>query len=60
MAASPAGLALDEQRVLESTFQQAVQDPAEIERAGRRYRQIADLLEARLARWEELARRTGA
>ncbi len=49
----------EEQKSLESLFQQPVQDPAAIEKGHRRYREIAALLEAKLARWELLAGRAG-
>ncbi len=49
----------EERKALESAFARAVQDPAEAGRRARRYREVGALLEARMARWEELAMRAG-
>ncbi len=47
----------EEQKRLESLFQQPVQDPSAIEKGHRRYREIEALLATRMARWELLAPR---
>ena len=47
----------EEQKGLESLFQQPVRDPAEIEKSHRRYHESAALLETKIARWELLAGR---
>ena len=49
----------EERKELESGFAQAVQDPGQAERRVRRYREVAALLEEKLARWEELGARAG-
>jgi ABC transport system ATP-binding/permease protein len=48
-----------EQRSLEEAFQGPVTDPVGLERDRRRYGEVAADLEAKLARWEELAARAG-
>jgi len=45
----------NERKDLEAVFQQAAPDPALMERSHRRYRDVGELLEAKMARWEELA-----
>jgi len=47
----------DEQRALEASFQQAVQDSAGLETRTRRYRAVQEGIEEKLARWEELGAR---
>ncbi len=47
----------EEKRGLESGFQLAVRDPAKIEKDHRRYREIEELLDAKISRWESLAER---
>ena len=48
-----------EQRALEAGFLQPSLDPSERQKNDRRWREIAGLLETRMARWEELAGRAG-
>jgi ABC transport system ATP-binding/permease protein len=48
-----------ERAELEALFQRALRDPEERARSDRRYREIEGLLEGKLARWEELASRSG-
>lgn len=48
----------EEQKVLESFFQQPVREPAEMERSHRRYRELAELIGGKMERWEALAART--
>ena len=48
-----------EQKSLESAFQQQPTDPIEQGRNSRRYQEILGMIEQRMARWEELAGRTG-
>ena len=49
----------EERSELEAGFALAVRAPAEAERGVRRYREVAALLEEKLARWEELGARAG-
>ena len=49
-----------EQRELEAGFLQPAAEPSERQRSDRRYREIASLLEGKMARWEELAARAEA
>jgi ATP-binding cassette subfamily F protein uup len=49
----------EEKRELESSFQHAVQDPAQIEKNNRRYRELGSLLDVKIHSWEELAERAG-
>jgi ATP-binding cassette subfamily F protein uup len=48
-----------EQKSLESAFQEQPIDPIERGRNSRRYQEILGMIEQRMARWEELAGRTG-
>jgi ABC transport system ATP-binding/permease protein len=48
-----------EQKSLEAGFQQAVTDPLALAAAHRRYAEVQQEIEARLARWEELAGKAG-
>jgi ABC transport system ATP-binding/permease protein len=48
-----------EQKALEAGFLRPSSDQSERQKNDRRYREIAGLLEARMARWEELAARGG-
>ncbi len=48
-----------EKRELETGFQAAVRDPADIEKSNRRYHELEALLDVKLGRWEELAGRAG-
>jgi len=50
----------DEQKALESLFQLPVQEPVQMEKGHRRYRELLGVLEAKMARWELLAGRVGA
>jgi ATP-binding cassette subfamily F protein uup len=47
----------EEKRDLESGFQSPAQDPAQIERNNRRYRELESLIDGKIRRWEELAER---
>jgi len=49
----------EEQKSLEALFLEPVQEPAQRERTSRRYREMQELLRSRMARWEELAARSG-
>jgi ATP-binding cassette subfamily F protein uup len=49
----------EEKRELESGFQRADQEPAQIGKNNKRYREIGSLLDAKMSRWEELAARAG-
>ncbi len=49
----------DEQRALEASFQESIQDSAGLESRTRRYRDVQAGLEEKLARWEELGVRAG-
>ena len=48
-----------EHRALEQGFQEAATDPMEQARNHKRYEELSRLIEAGLARWEELAGRSG-
>jgi ATP-binding cassette subfamily F protein uup len=48
-----------EQRDLEAGFQRAVTDPAGLQSNRRRYAEVLKSLERKIARWEELAGRSG-
>ncbi len=48
-----------EQKELEQLFQQHAGDPAEKGKSARRYQELLDMLEERMARWENLALRAG-
>jgi ATP-binding cassette subfamily F protein uup len=47
----------EEKKELESVFQRAAQDPAEIGKNNKRYRELESVLDAKMSRWEELAGR---
>jgi ABC transport system ATP-binding/permease protein len=49
-----------EKALLEAGFSQSSQDPAALEKAAKRYAEVTELIEAKTARWEDLASREGA
>ncbi|MCX7023327.1 MAG: ABC transporter C-terminal domain-containing protein, partial [Spirochaetes bacterium] len=49
----------DEKAALEALFSGANPDPAELETSGRRYAELIGLIDARIARWEDLSARDG-
>jgi len=49
----------EEKRELEAGFQLAAQEPEQIGKNNRRYRELENLLDAKMSRWEELAERAG-